>query len=125
MALHDPEAGEKPDDGEPGRQAQLAAEGSSVLRRAEALAVGATRQRYHAIIGQESRRDALPANGFAHRHHQVRRLAEEPAVQGMRANRLDDVTGADERALRSGHPVRDGSQPVLLAAMDMDDVGAR
>ncbi len=81
-------------------------------------------QRHHAIMRQEAGRDALAADGFADGDDEVRCLVVEPAVQDMRSYRLDDVAGADEGPSRPGHAVRDGGQPVFLAAMDMDDVGA-
>src|SRR5574341_2017577 len=55
----------------------------------------------------------------------IGRPAGEPAVQGMRPYRLDDVAGSNEGPAPRRQAVRDGGEPVFLAAMDMDDVGAR
>src|SRR5437762_9674902 len=73
---------------------------------------------------QKPSRDALAADGFADRDDEIRRPAIEPAVQDVRADRLDDVAGTDEGPPRLRQAVRDGRQPMFLAAMDMDDVCA-
>src|SRR5262249_41877154 len=106
VALHDPEARQESDDGLPGRQPQLTAQGGAVRARLESLSVGASRPGPDAILAHEARSYTLASDGFAHRDDQIRRVVVEPAVQGMRADRLDDVACADQRPPGPGHAVR-------------------
>ena len=49
--------------------------------------------------------------------------AVEPAIEGVRADRLHDVARAHDGARRGGEAIGEGGEPVLLAAVHVHDVG--
>ena len=123
MAFHHAEPGDEADEGDIGRDAERAAKAGAVDARMKASEVDASGQGHDPLGGHELRRDVLPADGLRHRDHEARRPAVEPAIEGVRADRLHDVARAHDGARRGGEAIGDGGEPVLLAAVHVHDVG--
>ncbi len=123
MPFHNAKPGHEPDDGHALRYAQLGVKGAAV-HGSEALAVGPAGQRHHAIRRGEPGPDALPPYRLADRDHEIGGTRIQPAIQGVRANGLHNVTSTDQRPWGRPPAIGQRGQPVLLAPVDVDDVDA-
>ena len=85
--------------------------------------VGATRQRDEPLGRHQPRGRILPADRVGDGDDERGGLAVEPSVGGVGADDLDDVPCPHDRPRRTRQPIRHRGQPVLLAAMDVHDVG--
>ncbi len=81
------------------------ASGAAIYPGVKTDGVHATRQRHHALRGQEARGHILAVDRVGHRRDKVGGFSVEPPVPRMRSDRLDDVTGPYERARRAGNLV--------------------
>ena len=125
MSLHDSEPGDHPDERAIGLAPELPPDGWVRGERSVDLGVDAARERRHALGFEKPRGDVLAADRVGHRDDPRRRPPVEPAVRRVRPDGKGDVPRADERARRPAEPVGGGGEPVLLAPMDVHDVGLR
>jgi len=125
VALHHPEPGDHADERTIGLAPEPTANGRVRRERPVRLDVGAARECRHALGLEEPRGEVLAADRVGHRDDPRGRPPVEPAVGRVRPDRLRDVARADDRARRPAESVGGGGEPVLLAAMDVHDVGLR
>jgi hypothetical protein len=122
MPFHHAKAGDETDQRHAGNAAELRARALVRRPRAVLFGVRAAGDRDDVLRFYEPGREVLSANRFGHGDDEGRGVAIKPAVAGVRSHRLDDVPRAHERTRRGRETVRHRRQPVLLAAVHVDDV---
>jgi hypothetical protein len=126
VAFHHPEARHEADDRHVVRQPERGPDaviGRRPRAGPELVHVHAPRHRHHAALHPEASGHELAADGLGHGDDLVGGVAVEPAIERVRPHRLDDVPRADEGPTQVGHAIRERGQPVLLAPVDVENLG--
>ena len=124
VSLHDAKDGDHADQ----RLTRVTAQAPVHLRiareRPVPLGVRAAVQRERPIGVDEPGGNELAPDGLGHRHDERRGAAIEPAIGGVRPHRQRDVARPHEGPRTGDQPIGDRGEPVLLAAVHVNDVGA-